>query len=168
MSATRPTPAARAGAALLLALALPAGAAAELLVQQAQDPAGTGSFSNLGPAHQQTADNFRLARPVALAELSWFGRYGARFDLDNPVAFAVRFFADDGGRPALVALREFAVAVAAVDTGLTFRGAPGFRSAAPLGGWELGPGGYGVSVVEADPRTPASGTTSWLWGRSAR
>jgi hypothetical protein len=154
--------------ACFLLLGLVTQVRADIIAMQPLNANISGAFSNLEPGspHQQIADNFQLFQVTTLESLSWFGRYGMTLSLANPVDFSIRFFADDGGRPAVSPVQEFDVMTDAHDTGLTFQGVPWFSYAIALPDLTLKPGNYWVSVLESDPRTPASGLTQWLWGQS--
>lgn len=129
-------------------------------------PALTGEFSNLGPSHQQAADDFVLSAASTLESLTWFGRYFANIAVANPIDFSIRIFADSGGAPAVVPFHVIAVSVNAVATGDNFGGVPWFSYSTPLA-IALGPGTYWLSILENDASTPLFGGSQWLWGDSA-
>ena len=89
----------------LVLLVLSHKASAVNIVDQALDPTSPGGYSNLDPADniaQQLADDFSLPAAGTLETIAWQGRYGSGQVMPkNPVAFAIRFFADDGGNPSL-------------------------------------------------------------------
>jgi len=138
---------------------------ASVIVDHPHNPARSGAYSNLEPGHQQTAVDFDLPESALILSIAWNGRYGSNLALTDPVSFSVRFFEDDGGIPATVPLAKFDVYVNAAETGTNYLGLDWLSYVANVT-LTLDSGSYWVSVVESDDRTPASGSTQWLWGHS--
>lgn len=142
-----------------------AGAQAGPIVVRPLDFTRIGEYSNLAPTgtHQQVADRFVLADAATVESLTWFGRYDTTTIPANPIAFSVRIFLDDLGKPFSTPAWTINQSVTASLQGTSYSGAPWFTYSLALPGWTLGPGTYWLSIVENDAATPPVGSNQWLW-----